>query len=131
MDKNELQTVASWVLGFPQWGDQPLQVDMTPPAPGSCGLFPIGEEEIQRQEDVLGGILCRYRQEYLLRRVSLRGENAAAWLMAFGRWVKTTPPPKLGQECVARALRGRMLTSVKTGIATYEIKISIEYLEEL
>ena len=126
-----LYQVADWIKTFPQWGDAPLSVDLTPPAPGSCGLFPIGEEEIERREDVLGNTQRRYRQEYLLRRVSLRGETAAAWLMAFGRWVKTATPPPLGADCIARALRGRLLTSVHTGIATYEIKISMEYTEEL
>lgn len=126
-----LKKVASWVTSFPQWGDQPLSVDHTPPTPGTCGLFPIGEEELDRREDVVGNVHCRYRQEYLLRRVALRGENAAAWLLSFGRWVKTAPAPALGQDCIARALRGRLLTSVNTGIATYEIKISMEYTEEL
>lgn len=127
----QLQKVAQWVRQFPLWGEQALSVDTTPPEPGACGLFPIGEEELERRVDVLGSVTCRYRQEYLLRRVALRGENAAAWLMAFGRWARTAPPPNLGTDCVARALRGRMLTSVNTGIATYEIKISMEYTEEL
>ena len=126
-----LNMVAAWVQTYPHWGDGPLQVDMTPPEPGCCGLFPVGEEELHRTEDVLGTVTCHYRQEFLLRRVTLRGENAAAWLLNFGRWVKTTQPPALGDNCVARALRGRLLTSVQTGLATYEIKISMEYSEEL
>lgn len=127
----QLNLVAAWVQQFPLWGGQALAVDTTPPKPGTCGLFPIGETEVSRKEDVLGNIVCRYRQEYLLRRVALRGENAAGWLMSFGRWARTAQPPAIGKDCVARATRGRLLTSVNTGIATYEIKISIEYTEEI
>lgn len=128
--KETLNQVADWIKTFPQWGDAPLSVDLTPPTPGSCGLFPIGEEEVSRREDVVGNVVRRYKQEFLLRRVALRGEQAAAWLIAFGRWVRNTQPPALGQDCLAKALRGRLLTSVHTGIATYEIKISMEYTEE-
>ena len=126
----QLKLVAEWVQQFPHWEEQPLSVDTTPPKPGTCGLFPIGETELSRKEDVLGNTVCRYRREYLLRRVALRGENAAAWLMAFGRWARTATAPAIGKACVARATRGRLLTSVNTGIATYEIKISMEYTEE-
>lgn len=125
----QLNQVAAWVQQFPFWEDQSLSVDTTPPKPGTCGLFPIGETEVSRKEDVLGNTHCRYRQEYLLRRVALRGENAAIWLMSFGRWARTAAPPAIGKDCVARAARGRLLTSVNTGIATYEIKISMEYTE--
>lgn len=127
----QLNQVAGWVRQFPLWGDETLFVDTTPPQPGSSGLFPVGEEEVDRKEDVLGNTVCRYRQEYLLRRVALRGENAAAWLLSFGRWARTATPPAIGADCIARATRGRLLTSVNTGIATYEIKISMEYTEEL
>ena len=126
-----LNQVADWVQTYPEWGQQPLQVDMTPPQPGCCGLYPVGEEEIARQEDVLGNVTCRYRQEFLLRRVALRGESAAMWLMQFGRWLRTEKPPFSLENCVIRAPRGRLLTSVNTGLATYEIKISMEYTEEL
>ena len=129
--KQMLNQVADWIKTFPHWGTQPLTIDLTPPAPGTCGLFPAGEEELSRREDVLGNTTCRYRQEYLLRRVALRGEDAAAWMLSFGRWARTVEPPAIGQETVAKATRGRLLTSVNTGIATYEIKISMEYTEEL
>ncbi len=127
----QLQALAAWIKQFPQWGDQTLSVDQTPPKPGGCGLFPIGEEEIARSEDVLGNTKCRYRGQYLLRRMAIRGEDAAGWLMAFGRWARSANSPQMGENCVARATRGRLLTSVNTGIATYEIRISMEYTEEI
>lgn len=126
----QLQTLAAWVKTFPGWGNESLQVDQTPPAPGGCGIFPIGEEELERREDVLGNVVCRFRGEYLLRRMAIRGEDAAGWLMAFGRWARTAPSPHMGENCVVRVQRGRLLTSVHTGIATYEIRISMEYTEE-
>ena len=124
-----LEQVAVWVKSYPGWGGAPLAVDNTAPAPGSCGLFPLGEEELERKEDVLGNARIRYRRTFSLRRVAVRGEQAAKWLMDFGHWARTAPPPALGQAPIARATRGRLLTSVATGIATYDITISLEYTE--
>ena len=127
----QLQALVAWVKGFPLWGDQTLSVDQTPPKPGGCGIFPVGEEEVDRREDVAGNTVCRYRGEYLLRRMAIRGEDAAGWLMTFSRWARSAPGPQMGTNCVVRVSRGRLLTSVNTGIATYEIRISMEYTEEI
>ena len=106
-----------------------LAIDNTAPDPGSCGLFPLGEEELDRKTDVAGNARIRYRRTFSLRRVAVRGENAAKWLMDFGRWARTSQPPTLGDKTIARATRGRLLTSVATGLATYDITISLEYTE--
>lgn len=125
-----LEQMAAWIKSYPQWGDTELTIDNTAPKPGCCGLFPLGEEEIARQEDVLGNIRIRYRRTFALRRVAQRGENAARWMLTFGRWARTSTPPALGERTVAKAARGRLLTSVATGIATYDITISLEYTED-
>jgi len=124
-----LEKVAAWVKSYPGWGGADLTVDNTAPTPGSCGLFPLGEEELSRQTDVVGNTRVRYRRNFALRRVAVRGENAARWMMDFGRWARTSDPPALGDQTVARAVGGRLLTSVVTGIATYDITISLEYTE--
>lgn len=126
---DNLEMVARWVKSYPGWGTADLAVDNTAPTPGSCGLFPLGEEEISRQADVVGNTRVRYRRNFALRRVAVRGENAARWMMDFGHWARTSDPPALGDQTVARATRGRLLTSVVTGIATYDITISLEYTE--
>jgi len=126
---NTLEKVALWVKSYPGWGEAELAIDNTAPAPGSCGLFPLGEEELQRTVDVVGNTRIRYRRTFSLRRVAVRGENAAKWLMDLGHWARTSTPPALGDDTVARATRGRLLTSVATGIATYDITISLEYTE--
>ena len=125
-----LEKVAAWVKSYPLWGSTELAIDNTAPNPGSCGLFPLGEEELSRQEDVLGNQRIRYRRTFALRRVAQRGEVAARWMLAFGRWARTATPPALGEKTVAKATRGRLLTSVATGIATYDITISLEYTED-
>lgn len=124
-----LEKVALWVKSYPGWGASELAIDNTAPTPGSCGLFPLGEEEVKCSSDVAGNTNIRYRRVFSLRRVAVRGENAAKWLMDFGRWARTSTPPSLGDDTVARATRGRLLTSVATGIATYDITISFEYTE--
>lgn len=127
----KLEMLRQWICTYPNWGDAPLSVDVTPPKPGTCGLFPVGETEVSRQENVLGQLKCRYRRDVILRRVAIRGEQAAGWLLDFGRWLRSQTPPALGDETCIKAEKGRLLTSVVTGIGTYEIKISIEYTEEL
>ena len=125
----QLELVRQWLLRFPQWGQKPLAVDCTGPKPGSCGLFPVGLEQIRRRENVLGVVTYRYRRQFLLRRAACRGEDGAAWIMALEDWVSRNPGPGLGADCIVRAEKGRILKT-DAQIATYEVKLTIEYTEE-
>ena len=129
-----LEKLKSWLQSFPQWGEAELLVDDTAAQPISCGLFPIGVEELSRKEDLLGNKSVQCRQTFLLRRIAQRQEEAAAWLMAFQAWVaqqahaKTAPTfgDVPGDEWI-RAEKGRLSAVTQTGTATYEIRIVSQY----
>lgn len=129
-----LEKLKTWLQTFPQWGEVELLVDDTAAQPISCGLFPIGVEELSRREDLLGNKSVQCRQTFLLRRIAQRQEEAAAWLMAFQAWVSQQAHAKTlpafgdvpGKEWI-RAEKGRLTAVTQTGTATYEIRIICEY----
>ena len=129
-----LEKLKTWLVTFPQWGDDPLHVDSTDPEPVSCGLFPLGQEELERQEDILGNVRLRCRQTFLLRRVATRQEEATRWLLAFQQWVQAQSregkAPVLedasGSQWL-RAEKGKLSSVSQTGTATYEVRLVWEY----
>lgn len=118
-------------MRFPGWGEVALSIDTTDPTPGSCGLFPLGTEEISRREDLLGNVTCRLRQTFLLRRVAVRGEDAAAFMAALSRWIWEQPAPDLGADTRIRGEKGRLASVDRTDTATYEMKIIAEFEKEI
>ncbi len=126
-----LEILKAWIMGFPQWGEAELRIDTTDAEPVSCGLFPLGCEELSRKEDVLGNVRQRLRQTFALRRVAQRQEAAAAWLLEFAQWVRLQSPPHIGENTRIRAEKGRLLSVTQTGTATYEVKIILEYDKEI
>ncbi len=126
-----MENLKIFLMGFPGWGDAQLQIDTTQSEPGSCGLFPLGTEEISRREDVLGNVKCRLRQTYALRRVAPRGEEAAAFMASLAEWIRSQPAPNLGINTRVRGEKGRLASVSQTGAATYEMKISAEFEKEI
>lgn len=125
----KLHLVRDWVMDFPGWeGD--LSIDTTDCAPGSCGLFPVGKEQLSRRENVLGNVRCRYRERFLLRRTAIKGCQAAAWLMAFTAWAESQAAPALGDNTTVRAEKGKLLSTAPDGTATYEVTVEFEYEKE-
>ena len=124
----QLEILKNFLAGFD--GLSPA-IDMTSPEPGSCGLFPQGTEEISRREDVLGNVTCRLRQTYLLRRVDIRGEMGASFMLRLCQWAQDQPAPELGENTRIRWEKGRLVSVSQTGTATYEMKIITEYDKEL
>lgn len=129
-----LEKLKAWLKTFPQWAEAELLVDDTAAEPVSCGLFPIGVEELSRREDLLGNQILQCKQTFLLRRIAQRQEEAAAWMMAFEEWVRQQAREKAapifgdvpGKEWI-RAEKGRLSAVNQTGTATYEIRIVCEY----
>jgi len=115
---------------FPLWGDAALQIDETEPKPGSCGLFPLGIQELSRREDVTGNVRTRLRQRYVLRRVIGRGEDAAAWLLALQTWLWGKQLPGFGSDCQVRAEKGSLSKARQAGTDLYEATITLEYTKE-
>lgn len=127
-----LEQLKAWLMSFPLWGDMPLTVDMTGAEPGDASLFPLGLEVLESRENLLGGKSARLRQSFLLRRTAARGEDAAAWLLAFQLWVQKNAhtAPVFGRRQAFRAEKGRLISAVQTGLGTYEVRLTIEYEKE-
>lgn len=130
-DMEILEILKAWLMNFPGWGDVTLSIDTTDPNPGSCGLFPLGTEELSRREDVLGNLTLRLRQTYSLRRVAVRGEDAAAFMAELSRWICEQPAPQLGADTRIRGEKGRLSSVDHTDTATYEMKIIAEFEKEI
>lgn len=125
----ELNLVRQWVMGFPGWEGE-LLTDCTECSPGSCGLFPVGKEQLFRREDVLGNVRCRYKDSFLLRRRAVKGEKAAAWVMAFAAWAESAVPPVLGERVQVSAEQGKLYAAAPDGTATYQVTVHFTYEKE-
>ena len=132
-----LEKMQTWLMSYPGWGDRELCIDTTQAEPGSCGLFPAGLEQVNRRENVLGNVAEVWRCHFILRRIALRQEAAAAWLLDFQDWVRNQSlqglSPRFGdvpsQERI-RAEKGKLLSVSQTGTGTYELKLTAEYMKE-
>ena len=117
------EKLKAWVVTFPLWGEVPLEVDTTAAVPDSCGLFPLGAEQLSRREDVVGNATVRYRWQFLLRRRALHQEDAARWLLAFQDWALENGCQNWG---TVRAEKGKLVSVSQTGTGLYEIKLTVE-----
>ncbi len=125
----ELNLVRSWVTGFPGW-EGVLLTDTVDVAPGSCGLFPVGKALLDRREDVLGNVRCRWRESFLLRRRAVKGEAAAAWIMGFAAWAEGAAPPALGEKVQTSVEQGKLHAAAPDGTATYQVTVHFTYEKE-
>ena len=81
-----LEKLRQWLETFPKW-DAALQFDDVDAVPGSSGLYPMGLTELSRRENVLGNVMVRCRETFLLRRVAGQSAENAQWLEDFQNWV--------------------------------------------
>lgn len=130
----QLQKIKMLLMQFPQWGEQPLAVDIRGGSPGSCTLLPLGVRVLSRKENIQGGQICRLRQSFLLRRVSIAGEDAAGWLIALQKWLPEQPvkalQPDFGAGLRLWAESGHLTGSRQPGTGIYEVKIHAQYEKE-
>lgn len=120
-----MERIINWLEGFAGMGA--VCIDTLGPQPGSCGLYPVGLEQLDRREDVLGNRTVRWRQSFLLRRVAARNEDAARWLLDFQNWVANQSELGLAPFETLRAEKGKLLRSDQTGTATYEVRLTGEF----
>ena len=71
----ELEKWKRWLGSYPGWTGEGT-VDGTGPGLGSWGLFPLGEQVLHRQEDVVGNRYVRCRSTCQLRWVTTLGQGA-------------------------------------------------------
>lgn len=125
----KLNLMRGWIKDFPLWEGE-LLTDTTDPQPGSCGLFPMGTELLHRKEDVLGGVRCRFRERFALRRRAVKAQSAAAWIMEFTAWAQGSTPPPFGENTHLAVEKGRLLSTESNGTAIYEVTVTITYEKE-
>lgn len=130
----QLNVLKALLSRFPQWGGEPLSVDVGQGKPEGCGLFPLGVQVTARQEDVLGNVRYRLRQSFLLRRAAYAGESAALWLMALQEWLLQQPVEALevsfGKNLRLAPENGRLVNGKHPGTGIYEMKIHVDYEKE-
>ena len=136
-----IERVRQWVQTFPQWeAGQLLYIDYTGAVPGNAGLFPLGLEERDRKEDVLGNVTVSCRYQFALYRVaSGQEDNAAnaAWLLEFQDWVRQQSiqglAPTFGDEPAReriRAEKGRLKDGSQTGTGIYAVQLTAEFVKK-
>lgn len=130
----DLEKLRQWLQTFPKW-EGTLQVEYTEPGPGSTGLFPLGLEERNRREDVLGNlqVACRYRFS-LYRRTGRQQEKNAQWLLEFQNWVQQQSAdgltPHFGdvpQQERMQAEKGALKERTQTGL--YVVTLIADFMK--
>ena len=95
--------------------------------PGDSGVFFLGEEILQREENLLGGALlsCRYRCNVRLR----CGVRSIDWMNFLGLqdYIGETPPPELGVGTSARCRELSLLSRDQAGTALYQAQLEFTY----
>lgn len=136
LERNSMETLEQlrqWLGTFPGWGGE-IHIDTLGAQPENAGLYPLGEEVLERREDLLGGVRYRCRQKYRLDRMVSAGEDAAAQLLRFQQWVleqdKLGLAPRLGDEQRIRAEKGALKEVSQSGTAVYSVVITAEFVRE-
>ena len=110
-----------------------FSVDYTDQIPSNGGIFPNGLVEVERVEDVTGGVSLRNQYNFGLYYVFEKspGDNKAAevnadWIMDFQEWVQSATPPQFGDRTIsASAQNGALYSADAEGTATYMVQLSI------
>jgi len=100
-------------------------------------LFPLGLEVLERRCDLLGQVRLRCRQKFALDRAVCPGQEQAAWLLEFQRWVAEQSAlglaPRFGDDPAAehiRAEKGRLKEVSAAGTAVYEVILTAEFVRK-
>lgn len=128
-----LEKLRQWLETFPKW-DAALQFDDVDAVPGSSGLYPMGLTELSRRENVLGNVMVRCRETFLLRRVAGQSAENAQWLEDFQNWVMEQDTlgltPQFGDVPESQRLRaseGKLDSQKQVGSTLYTVKLTAEF----
>ena len=132
----DLERVRQWIMTYPQWEDT-LTVDFVETGTGKAGLFPLGLEERERREDVLGNVQVACRYHFALYRRTQGQQDCTAnaqWLLAFQNWVQQQSvaglAPHFG-DMPAReriqAQKGTLKERAQTG--TYTVTLIADFIK--
>ena len=129
-----LETVKQWISMYPGHNIlSDFSVDYTDQIPSNGGIFPNGLVEVERVEDVTGGVSLRNQYNFGLYYVFEKspGDDKAAevnadWIMDFQEWVQSATPPQFGDRTIsASAQNGTLYSADAEGTATYMVQLSI------
>lgn len=134
-----LEKMTSWLLSFPHWEKEALQIDYAAPAPENAGLFPQGLEELSRTRDVLGNQTVRNRLRFTLYRVTTGQQDnrqQSSWLLALQDWIQQQSAlglaPHFGDEPAMESIRvqqGSLKNGSRTGTGCYGVTIIAEFVK--
>lgn len=135
-----LTKMRSWLQTFPQWDKAcDLYTDYTDALPGNSGLYPLGAEEISRQEDVLGNVTVRCRYRFCLCRVAGLADRLAnaQWLLDFQQWVRQQSAagaaPAFGDDPASERIwaeKGKLSDASQTGTGKYTVTLNAEFIKQ-
>lgn len=140
-----LEKIREWLGSYPGFDLlSAFQVDYTSEVPDCGGLFPAGLVELDRRQDILGGVTVENQYNfaiyYLLEKAAGDDTGAAenaAWVMDFQEWVQRESVlgrvPRFGNTSTresARAENGTLYEVVgegKEGTALYSVQLSVRF----
>lgn len=130
-----LQKLKSWLSSCPFLAGG-IGVNHTDAAVGSAGLYPLGYEEVEVREDVLGNRIVTCRERFRLYQVTAMdmAEPEGERLMALQNWVReqalTKQTPQFGdvpgQEWI-RAEKGTLSSVSRLGTGKFTVQITVVY----
>lgn len=128
-----MEELRNWVASYPGFAGMPITLDALPGRPGCMGLFCRGEEVLDRQADILGGLRCRKRLTLVLALHWAKDPESdcltSQLLLDFGRWAGASQAPVLGLEQTVSAQQGQLKQADAQGLGRYEIRIIFEFTE--
>ena len=132
----KLEKLRQWLQQFPGWGDIKIQDDDLLPEPGNAGLYPKGLQERGRSQDLLGNTHISCREQFLLRFMTEKRENAADWLRSLQDWIQQQSArglaPTFGdipsRERVF-AEKGCLKQADQTGTCVYEVMLVADFMK--
>ena len=132
---DQLDQVKAWLQTFPQWGEATFFIDYLDGQPGSCGLYPVGAEELSRSVTVTGQVRRRLRSRFVLYRMGAAdAREDALWLSRLQSWVARQSAlglaPRLGDDPAAESIRaegGKLSKRLPDGSGKYTVTLIAEY----
>lgn len=121
-----LQKVHTWLDG--NFGPV-TAVDVLPLMPGSCSLFPIGQQQLACTEDVLGNKKRQLRYRFLIRWAAAPGTDAARRMLLLQQQA-LQKPPVLGAQQQFYAENGKLEKTASTGVGIYCALLTAEFTKE-
>ena len=137
-----LEKIKGWLGSYPGFDLlSAFQVDYTSEVPDCGGLFPAGLVELDRRQDILGGVTVENQYNfaiyYLLEKAAGDDTGAAenaAWVMDFQEWVQRQSvlglAPRFGSGTapeVIRAENGTLYEVDGEGTALYSVQLSVRF----